>query len=170
MTNIEINKMHKTTEFIANYFGVTPRRVRQLAQEGIIPAIKKDGSYYFDPPIAIKKYIEYLQERINISDSAFEEKEKQKIEAEIRIINTRADIAEMRLSDLLSKMHCAEDVEDLLYDLGSTIKNYLIKLPEDISQDIMNKKSCTAAEISELIENYTNNILENLSNYKYSCK
>ena len=60
----EVKKNLKPTEFLANYFGISNRRVQQLAQEGIIPYTKDKGVYYFDPPIAIKKYISYLQDCI----------------------------------------------------------------------------------------------------------
>ena len=57
---MDVSKL-KPTEFLANYFGISARRVQQLAQDNIIPSVKEKGSYYFDPPIAIKKYITFLQ-------------------------------------------------------------------------------------------------------------
>ena len=154
----------KQTEFLANYLGITPRRIRQLANEGIIPSKKIEGAYYFDAPIAIKKYISYLQEYLNRPED-YEEQEIQKLVAETRIINAKADIEEMRMHDKLSKLHYSEDVKKLLQDLHNVIQAKITKLPNILANECAKLK--TPAEISERIEKECFKILTELSRYTY---
>lgn len=158
----------KQTDFLANYFGISTRRVQQLANEGIIPHSKEKGTYYFDPPIAIKKYITYLQDCLQKRTRNTEEQEKQKLDAEIRLKEAKASFAELELNELKGKMHRAEDVEGLIEDLAATIKGMIVALPGRLAMDIVGLK--TAADVSERIEKDCLEILNELSEYEYDSE
>lgn len=164
----EIKKNLKPTEFLANYFGITNRRVQQLAQDGIIPYVKEKGVYYFDPPIAIKRYISYLQDCIGKRNRNTEEQEKLKLDAEIRLKEAKASMVELELNELKGKMHRAEDVEALIEDLSATIKGMIAALPGRLAVDCANLK--TAAEVSSRIEKDCFEILNELSEYEYDSE
>lgn len=158
----------KSTEFLANYLGVTVRRVQQLAQEGIIPCIKEKGNYYFDPPIAIKKYISYLQDALKQRSKSTEEQEAKKLDVEIRLKEAKALYAELELNELKGKMHRSEDVQALIEDLAATIKGMIVALPGRLAMDVI--RLSTAAEVSEAIEKACFEICTKLSEYEYDPK
>ena len=58
----EIKKNLKPTEFLANYFGITNRRVQQLAQDGIIPYIKEKGP--LDNPNTNQRFYKVVNEEL----------------------------------------------------------------------------------------------------------
>lgn len=155
----------KPTEFLANYFGITVRRVQQLAQDGIIPCVKEKGSYYFDPPIAIKRYITYLQDALKQRNKSTEEQETKKLDVEIRLKEAKASYAELELNELKGKMHRAEDVQALIEDLAATIKGMIVALPRRLAMDIVQLK--TAAEVSDAIEKACFEICNQLTEYEY---
>jgi len=155
----------KPTEFLANYFGISVRRVQQLAQEGIIPCVKEKGAYYFDPPIAIKKYITYLQDAIKQRNKNTEEQETKKLDVEIRLKEAKASYAELELNELKGKMHRAEDVQALIEDLAATIKGMIVALPGRLAMDVVQLN--TAAEVSETIEKACFEICNQLTEYEY---
>lgn len=155
----------KSTEFLANFFGITVRRVQQLAQEGVIPCVKDKGSYYFDPPIAIKKYITYLQDALKQRSKSTEEQETRKLDVEIRLKEAKASYAELELNELKGKMHRSEDVQALIEDLAATIKSMIVALPGRLAMDVAHLK--TAAEVSEAIEKACFEICNHLTEYEY---
>lgn len=161
---MDVSKL-KPTEFLANYFGISVRRVQQLAQDNIIPSVKEKGSYYFDPPIAIKKYITYLQDSLQKRNQNSEEQETKKFDAEIRLKEAKASLVELELNELKGKMHRSEDVQALIEDLAANIKSMLSGLPGRLAMDVVTLN--TTAEVSEVIERHCFEILEKLSEYEY---
>lgn len=73
---------------IAKLFGVTDRRIQQLAKEGIIPAAQK-RPYMFDLLPTVQSYIRYLSDKANgreakSADAAQVEMEKLRAEADMK--------------------------------------------------------------------------------------
>lgn len=87
---------------IAKLFDLTPRRVQQLAAEGIIP---KSGHNRYELVPAIKGYIKYLRGRAIAGDITGDEGSDKK-----RLTKARADIAEMEAERLAGEVvdvdHC----------------------------------------------------------------
>lgn len=152
---------------IAALFGVTTRRVQQLAAEGIITPIKQGNANRYDLLTTIQKYIKYL------SDKAYDREAKQrdsdtegrKLSAEADLKRTKADIAVLQLNELEGKMHRSEDVEAVMTDLVYTIRSMLMALPGRLAVDVVATK--TAAEASEVIRAEVYKVLEELAGYKY---
>jgi len=168
MNKEETKKGLKPTEFLANYFGLSIRRIQQLASEGIFPYTKEKGIYYFDVPVVIKKYISYLQDCLQKRTKNTEEQERQKLDAEIRLKEARASMVELELNELKGKMHRGEDVEALFEDVAATTKSLLMALPGKLAIDI--SKINTPAEASERIEKDVFQILNELAEYEYSSE
>ena len=169
MDNENLKKM-KPTEFLANYFGLSQRRVQQLAQDGIIPFVKDKGVYYFDPPIAIKKYITYLQDALQKRNRNTEEQEKLKLDAEIRLKEAKASYAEMELNELKGKMHRAEDVADLFSSFAASVKASACGIPGRFALDICTQLGIgneNAATISAELEKRIFEMLEDLAEFEY---
>lgn len=153
---------------IAKLFGVTERRVQQLAQEGIIPAAQK-RPYKFDLLQTVQAYVKYLSDKANgkeqkSTDTVQAEADKLRAEADLK--QSKAKIAELQLNELEGKMHRSEDVEAMTNDLVYTVRAMLLALPGRLAMDVVKVNS--ANEASALIRSECNKVLDELAEYKYS--
>ncbi|WP_455506445.1 protoporphyrinogen oxidase [Gemmiger formicilis] len=151
---------------IAALFGVTTRRVQQLAADGIIVAVESKP-YRFDLLPTIQRYIKYLSEKANGREAPKKdiETEGRRLEAEADLKRSKADMAAIQLRELEGKMHRSEDVEAVMTDLVYTIRSALIALPGRLAVDVV--AAVSAAEASEIIRAEVYKILEELAGYKY---
>ena len=134
---------------IAAIFGVDPRRVQQLAKEGIITATKDGHANRYDLLPTIQKYIRYLSDKANGREPSKKDSEieARRLEAEADLKRSKADMAALQLKELEGTMHRSEDVEAVMTDLVVAAQ--------------------TAAEASEIIRAEVYKILEELAAYKY---
>lgn len=153
---------------IAAIFGVDPRRVQQLAKEGVITATKEGHANRYDLLPTIQRYIRYLSDKANGRESISKkdaETEGRRLEAEADLKRSKADMAALQLKELEGKMHRSEDVEAVMTDLVFTIRSSLIALPGRLAVDVVTAQ--TAAEASVIIRDEVYKILEELAGYKY---
>ena len=163
----EAKKNLQSSAVIAKLFGVTERRVQQLAKEGIIPAAQSKP-YKFDLLATVQAYIRYLSDKANGKESknaSTVEAEQDKLRAEADLKMHKAKIAEMQLKELEGQMHRSEDVEAMTNDLVYTVRSMLMALPGRLAMDVMQANS--AAEVSALIRSECYKILDELAGYKY---
>lgn len=167
MPNTNTNAKLVDTKTIAALFGVTTRRVQQLAAEGIITPIRQGNSSRYDLLTTIQKYIKYLSDKASGREAKQRDAdtEGRKLSAEADLKRTKADIATLQLNELEGKMHRSEDVEAVMTDLVYTIRSMLMALPGRLAVDVVSTK--TAAEASEVIRAEVYKILEELAGYKY---
>lgn len=157
---------------IAEIFGVGVRRVQQLTQEGVIETVAisqgKRTSRRYDFIPTIEKYIQYLSDKANGREQkkSFVNKEEEKLQAEIDLKTAKAKMAMLQLEELEGRMHSAEDVEAMTTDLCLAVRSALLSMPGRLSVDAAEAQ--TAAEISDIIKNAVNDILEELSRYEYN--
>ena len=158
-----------TTKVVANFFKRTERRIQQLTQQGILPAVKrtKEGNLY-DLPKTMIAYIHYLQEIVDNRSKSTEEQEKQRLDAEIKLKEAKAEIAQLDLKELKAEMLRAEDVQAFIEDLAATTKSLLLALPGRLAMDL--KPAETTAEKSEIIEGAIFEVLNQLSEYEFSVE
>lgn len=152
---------------IARLFGVTERRVQQLAKEGVIPAAQT-RPYMFDLLPTVQAYIKHLREQANgkeqkSADTVQAEADKLRAEADLK--QSKAKIAEMQLNELEGKMHRSEDVEAMTNDLVYTVRSMIMALPGRLAMDIV--QAASAAEASALIRAECNKVLNELAGYQY---
>ena len=122
------DKGFRNTKFIATFFGRTERRIQQLTKEGILPAAKrnaKEGNLYDLIP-TIQRYIKYQNEIIDNRSKSTEEQERDKLDAEIRLKQAKADVAQIELRILKAEVLRAEDVQTFVEDLAATTKSLLM--------------------------------------------
>ncbi len=161
------NAKHVDSKMIAILFGVTARRVQQLAADGIIDAVQYKP-YRFDLLPTIQRYIKYLSDKANGREAGSKkdlEAEGRKLEAEADLKRSKADMAALQLKELEGKMHRSEDVEDIITDLVFTIRSMLTALPGRLAVDVV--AAASAAEASEIVRAEVYKILEELAGYKY---
>ena len=145
---------------IAKLFGVTDRRIQQLAKEGIIPAAQK-RPYMFDLLPTVQSYIRYLSDKAN----GREAKSADTAQVEMEKLRAEADMAAMQLKELEGKMHRSEDVEAVTNDLVYTVRSMIMALPGRLAMDVVQVAS--ANEASALIRAECYKILNELANYNY---
>lgn len=163
----EPKKNLQGSAIIAKLFGVTERRVQQLAKEGIIPAAQKKP-YKFDLLPTVQAYIKHLSDKANgreekSTDNVKAESDKLRAEADLK--QSKAKIAEMQLNELEGKMHRSEDVEAMTNDLVYTVRSMIMALPGRLAMDVV--KATNANEASALIRSECYKILNELATYKY---
>ena len=152
---------------IAKLFGVTERRVQQLAKEGIIPAAKQ-RPYQFDLLPVVQAYIKYLSDKANGKETKGADTvqaEADKLRAEADLKQSKAKIAELQLKELEGNMHRSEDVEAMTNDLVYAVRSMITALPGRLAMDVT--QAASAAEASAIIRSECYKILDELANYKY---
>lgn len=157
----------QSTEIMAKLFELDPRRVQQLAKEGVLPAASQ-RPYKFDLLPTVKAYIRYLRDRANgkeakTADTVKAEADKLRAEADLK--QSKAKIAELQLKELEGKMHRSEDVEALTNDLVYTARSMIMALPGRLAMDVVQAGS--ANEASALIRAECYKILNELAGYQY---
>ena len=163
----EIKTNLQGSDIIAKVFGVTERRVQQLAKEGVIRAVQT-RPYKFDLLPTVQTYIKYLSEKVNGREQKGTDTvqaEADKLRAEAGLKQSKAKIAEMQLKELEGTMHRSEDVEAMTNDLVYTVRSMVMALPGRLAMDVVQVQ--TAAEASALIRTECYKILEELASYKY---
>ena len=157
----------QSTEIMAKLFELDPRRVQQLAKEGVLPAASQ-WPYKFDLLPTVKAYIRYLRDRANgkeakTADTVKAEADKLRAEADLK--QSKAKIAELQLKELEGKMHRSEDVEAMTNDLVYTARSMIMALPGRLAMDVVQAGS--ANEASALIRAECYKILNELAGYQY---
>lgn len=155
------------TKHIANLFRRDVSSIQKLTKQGILPAVTKtkDGNQY-DLPKTMLAYIYYLQGIVDNRSKTTEEQEIQRLDAEIRLKEAKAEIAQLDLKELKAEMLRAEDVQAFIEDLGATTKSLLTGLPNRLAMDLPNES--IAAERAEIIEEAVFEILNQLTEYEFS--
>ncbi len=157
----------QSTESMAELFEMDPRRVQQLAKEGILPTASL-RPYKFDLLQTVKAYVRYLRERANGKEQKTADKAKaeaDKLRAEADLKQSKAKIAEFQLKELEGKMHRSEDVEAMTNDLVYTVRSMIMALPGRLAMDVAQAGS--ANEASALIRTECYKILNELASYQY---
>lgn len=158
------------SRLLANLFGLTPRRIQQLASSGVIPVIReKGGVNRYDLMQAIRGYVTYLQETIDRqrpADLTVREAASRKIKADADLKQAKADFASMERSRIAAGMHRAEDVEAMTDDLIATIRENVEAIPDELAEQLAPMKS--PPEISDAIRRNVCEHLLRLSQYTFS--
>lgn len=160
--NIGKDEKMITSEELAKILGISKRTVQTLAQQGVITCQKTGNKNRYDIYIAVKEYIDYCAQKTTRTFASLEE---MKLSEEIRLKQTKADMAELELEEIKGNLHSAEDVEAVTTDLVLCIRSALLALPGMLAVDVA--EATSAAEASEIIKKTVYSILEELANYEY---
>lgn len=152
-------------KFLASLFGVSTRRIDQLKEEGIIEGEGKPTKYDLLP--TIKVYIKYLSDKAHGREKKEEAEtlEQQKLSADSRLKNAKADMAELELEEMRGTLHSAEDVEAVMTDHVLLLRSMILALPGRLAVDVSNAK--TPAEAADIIKKECTAMLEQLASYEY---
>lgn len=142
-----------TCEAVADWLALTPRRVRQLRDEGVISE-RMPGLYEMKPTIT--RYIMYLRKGSGKTDLNDE-----------RALLTRAkrEAADMENDLRRGVLHSSEEIEKGLKTMCLNIRTKLLTLPAKLSPRL-SQMSGDQAEIFDELKRAVDETLEELSNYK----
>jgi len=118
---------------ISKLLDLTPQRVTQLVNEGIIPR-KERGRYELVP--VVRAYIKYLRERAVKSDVHGDDYNAHRT----RLTKARADMAEMEKAQIEEQLIPADDVEKVWIEVSQNMRQKLLALPQRAAPE------CFAAE------------------------
>ncbi len=161
-------KGYRDTKFLAQLWNLTERRIQQLETSKIIQVVRVKGKNWYPLIDSWKQYTYYLQDIIKNKKRTDEDLEKEKLEAEIRFKQSKADAAQLDLMVLKAELLRADDVREYIEDLCANIKSMLSALPGRLAVDLTNVTN--ANECSQIIDSAINEVLTDLSNYKFSRK
>ena len=169
MPSVDKTKNSKlvNTKEIAKLFKRDESSIQKLAKKNILPFVEKtkDG-YQFDLPKTMIAYIYYLQDIVERRPKSTEEQEAQRLAAEIKLKEAKADIAQLDLQELKAQLLRAEDVQAFIEDLAAATKSLLMGLPGRLAMDLASANE--AAERSAIIEEAIFGVLNQLTEYEFS--
>lgn len=150
---------------LARAFGITQRRINQLAADGVFQGEGRPPKYDFD--LAIQSYVAHCVSKAEGRAAEDADAEKRKLQADADYKAAKARQEEIRLAELEGRMHSAEDVEAATEQLVYSVRSMLLALPGRVAVDAADRP---AAEVSEVVRCEVCAVLDDLSQYRYDPK
>lgn len=141
---------------LATIIGITPRRIRELRQEGFFETIP--GSKKYDLAKCVQEYIEY-----KIKAEVKTGKTLDKEEAQAKHESIKMEISILKLRRLKRELHEAKDVENFLSNMLINFKNKLLSIPSKASIQIVGEQDIN--KIMAVLNKEVIETLEELSEY-----
>lgn len=118
-------------EIIAQFFGVTVRRVQQLTQEGIIKTVPTQEGRRYNLVETLKTYIQYLSDKAYGKAKSEKEAElrEAKLEAEIALKDSQAELHKMKREIAAGKYIDKDEVALDYQKFFITFKRFALSLP-----------------------------------------
>ena len=167
---------YKDARYLAKFFGRSDRHIRKLTTDGILKGYMFKGAYYYDLIPTIRAYIMYLTKLAEEKSNILDDLSKEKADAEIMYLRTRAKKAVLEVKEYENKLLPAEAVKDFTNDLISHIRQECTQIPNICIQKILSAKNndksntLTPNEVSEIITDVIYCALNNMSNYSFEYK
>lgn len=172
MATARKNKAEETpgyckTEDLANLFGLTGQWINQLTRDGVIKRRDTPAGKRYNVVESVRAYTQYLRDKAaSRADKGIpEDKELEKFEAEVKIKQAKAKIAELEAQEVQGIMHRSEDVAAMTEDLIYTVRGSLMALPGRLAVDVTSAQ--TAAEAADIIRAEVFKVMQELSQYRY---
>ncbi len=166
MAGEKLNKRMVKSAVLADLFSITTRRIQQLTKDEILTGEKIGGHYQYELSKSIKDYIAYLNEKnAGKENPEIETLETKKLSAECEYKEAKAKMAQYELQELEGKLHQSEDVEFMLEDLASNIKQLLLAVPPRLCKEVTATKD--SRKVLKILNDEMNAVLTQLSNYSY---
>lgn len=158
MATIDQNTVVSAAE-ISLALGITRARVSQLVADKIL--VKSNSKY----PLCenIQRFIDFKVKNSGSTD--IERLTAQKLEAEVKLKQSKAEISLLEENELKGKLHRSEDVEAMTSDLIYTIRSALIALPGRLAVDVAQESN--PAECAKIVRHEVYAAMEGMSEYAY---
>ncbi len=157
-----------TAADICTALGRTKSRISQITGDGIIHKTKTPHGMLYNLFETVKAYCAYLEERGKSGDEDTSQLDLRKKLADAELKEAKADMAKLSADELRGKMHRSEDVQAMTADLLFFVRGSITALAGRCAMDCA--ASSDPAEVQKIIEREVNDILKDLSEYKYDPK
>jgi phage terminase Nu1 subunit (DNA packaging protein) len=143
-----------SVDVIAKLLDVTPRRVQQLAKEGVIPKPKHRGEYEIAP--CVINYVRYLNRLLDgeAGDLTIEK---------TRLTRAQAEKAEIEAARLKGELVSLADAERGWSALIGAFRAKALTIPPLAAMTVLNK---TEKEVEQILTRMVYEALAELSNWK----
>ncbi len=154
-------------EDLANLFALSGQWINQLTRDGVLKKRDTPAGKRYNVVESTRAYVQYLRDKAagRGEKGIPESKELEKFDAEVRIKQAKAQIAELEAQELQGIMHRSEDVAAMTEDLLYTVRDSLLALPGRLAVDVA--AVSTAAEAAEIIKREVHLVMKDLSGYNY---
>lgn len=155
VTNID--SITVSAAVLGEMFGVTDRRVRQMAEEGIVARAAKGRYKLVD---SVKNYLLTLKLAaegvgVDMADGEIDFDEEKALHERVK-----RHISELKLQTMKGELHKAEDVEMVMMDMLVAFKTRIMNIPSKVAPIL---ESRDAAFIKDRL---TNEVIEALNELK----
>ncbi|EJO5349060.1 hypothetical protein NRP93_003212 [Clostridium botulinum] len=154
-----VDSVTVSSSVLADIFGLTDRRVRQLAEEGIIVKIKR-GRY--DLSSSVRNYIIHLKTNSDLKEDKTDKEIDYDMEHAL-LERVKREKVELELAAMRGQMHHSEDVERVMNDMLSNFRSKLLALPTKASPMLIARDDI--GSIQEILHNQILEVLQELSKY-----
>lgn len=144
---------------ICKLLDLTPQRVAQLVNEGVIPR-KERGRYELVP--VVRGYIHYLRQRALKGDAKATGDDYASHRA--RLTKARADMAEMEREQMGNRLIPVHDVERAWCDVVANMRAKMLAIPTIAAADA--QAAQTLAEAKQVLKERVHEALEELANVR----
>lgn len=157
VTNID--SITVSASVLGDMFGVTDRRIRQMAEEGIVARAAKGRYKLVD---SIKNYLLTLKLAaegvgVELADGEIDLDEEKGLHERVK-----RHISELRLQIMKGKLHKAEDVEMVMTDMLASFKTRIMNIPSKVAPVLENHD---AAYIKDRLTKEVMEALNELKDY-----
>ena len=155
----DIDSLTVSAAVLGNIFGVTDRRIRQMAEEGIIVRAAKGRYNLVD---SLKNYILSLKLAVDSNDSDNPDGELNFEEEKARHERVQRHLSEMKLQTLKGELHKADDVRHVMTDMLSSFKTRMMNIPAKVAPVLEDRD---AGYIKERLTSEVTEALNELKDY-----
>jgi len=126
----DIDSLTVSAAVLGNIFGVSDRRIRQMAEEGIITRVSK-GRYNLVE--SVKNYMLSLKLAIDSANSENPDGELDFDEEKALHERVKRHISELKLQTMKGELHKAENVKQVMTDMLSAFKTRMMNIPSKVA-------------------------------------
>lgn len=156
---MDIDSLTVSAAVLGNIFGVTDRRIRQMAEEGIIVRAAKGRYNLVD---SLKNYILSLKLAVDSNDSDNPDGELNFEEEKALHERVKRHISEMKLQTMKGELHKADDVRHVMTDMLSSFKTRMMNIPAKVAPVLEDRD---AGYIKERLTSEVTEALNELKDY-----
>ena len=138
-----------TSKAVAQWLGLTERRIRQMRDAGIIREAKP-GLY--DMKLTVQAYLAYLR---NGTDDLNQQRAE--------LTRAKKEMAKLELDERRGDLHRTEDVEQALTNMLMNFRTKIMSIPAKLAKTLVTMND--SAEIYDLLKKETDKALDELSDY-----